>query len=69
MDISTIASIVMCLLGVFVLAAAVFDWNWALNRRRGRPLAGRTRARVIYAILGLALILWNGIRIIQVISR
>jgi hypothetical protein len=69
MDIATIASIVMCVLGVFILAAAVFDWQWALTRRRGRPLADRTRARVIYAILGLALIVWNGLRIIQALSK
>jgi hypothetical protein len=68
MDIFTIASIAMCLLGVFILAAAVFDWTWALTRRRGKPLADRTRARVVYAVLGLALIVWNGIRIIQAFS-
>lgn len=69
MDITTIASIVMCVLGGFILAAAVFDWQWALARRRGRPLADRTRARVLYGILGLALVVWNGIRIIQALSK
>ena len=69
MDITAIANIVMCLLGAFILAAAVFDWKWALNRRRGKPLSDRTRARVIYAILGLALIVWNGLRIIQALSK
>lgn len=69
MDIATIASIVMFVLGLFILAAAVFDWQWALARRRGRPLADRTRARVVYGVLGLLLIVWNGIRIIQTLPK
>jgi hypothetical protein len=42
--------------GVFVIAAAVFDWNWFFSNWRARffvNLLGRDGARLFYAGLGV----------------
>lgn len=43
------------LCGVFVMAAAVLDWDWFFNNWRARffvDLFGRDGARLFYALLG-----------------
>ena len=43
---------------VFVIAAAVLDWNWFFNNWRARffvNLFGRDGARLFYALLGALL--------------
>ncbi len=43
--------------GVFVIAAAAFDWDWFFNNWRARffvNLFGRDGARLFYAALGAA---------------
>lgn len=42
--------------GVFVIAAAVLDWDWFFNNWRARffvKLLGRDGARLFYAALGV----------------
>ena len=44
--------------GVFVIAAAILDWDWFFNNWRARffvNLFGREDARLFYAVLGVAL--------------
>ena len=45
--------------GLFVMAGSLFNWNWYWERRRTQvwvDLLGRTGARVLYALLGLAVV-------------
>jgi len=46
-------------LGAYCLAGAIFNWNWFYHFSRSRfivELAGRTAARIFYALLGAAMI-------------
>lgn len=46
-------------IGVYCLAGAIFNWNWFYRFSRSRfidRLAGRTAARIFYALLGAAAI-------------
>lgn len=46
--------------GLYCIAAAFFNWDWFFNNFRAAPFVkcfGREGARIIYALLGLFLIL------------
>ena len=59
---------VLPLAGLFTIVAAANDWEWFMASSRARPLVGafgRDGARLVYAALGLALIVggvWLGLR-------
>ncbi len=45
--------------GVFSLAGALLDWEWFMTNYRAAVfvrILGRSRARLLYALLGLSLI-------------
>ena len=45
--------------GLFSMAGAICDWEWFINSRKARPLVkliSRGGARIVYGVLGLALI-------------
>ena len=45
--------------GLFVLAGSAFNWEWYWDRRRTRvwvDLLGRAGARILYAIMGAAVL-------------
>jgi hypothetical protein len=44
------------LIGLFAIAAAAFNWGWALDPRHTATEAGRRNARIGYAVLGVVLI-------------
>ncbi len=51
--------ILFVLIGLFSLAGSLFNWEWFMNHYKARfftKLAGRAGARIIYACLGVALI-------------
>lgn len=42
-------------IGLFLVATAIFDWEWVMNNRRARWLSSlitRPGARVAYGVLG-----------------
>jgi len=44
--------------GLFSICGAVFDWDFFINNHKARLfvfLFGRTGARIVYAVLGIAL--------------
>ncbi|MBQ8107975.1 MAG: immunity 17 family protein [Ruminococcus sp.] len=48
-------SIIIILVGVFILAAAYFEWDWFFNNYKARPIValfGRNGARIFYGVLG-----------------
>jgi di/tricarboxylate transporter len=50
------------ILGAFVLAAAVFNWEFFMNHRKAQFMIGffgRNGARIVYGILGFILILFS----------
>ncbi|MBC8592078.1 immunity 17 family protein [Oscillospiraceae bacterium N12] len=45
--------------GIISLAAAIFDWDWFFTARNSQSIvrwAGRKRARILYGMLGILLI-------------
>jgi len=51
-------------LGAFVASAAIFNWDWYYQLRKPQwveSLWGRTTARIIFAIVGLGLIVLGGV--------
>ena len=45
--------------GVFAICGAAFDWEWFMNHRKARlfvRLLGRGGARVLYGVLGTAMV-------------
>jgi hypothetical protein len=56
---NTMLGILMVLVGLFAMAGSAFNWNWYWERRRMRiwvDLLGRPAARVVFGILGLAVL-------------
>ncbi|MHC4259220.1 MAG: immunity 17 family protein [Planctomycetota bacterium] len=48
--------------GLFATAGAIYDWDWFTNARKARFLVkalSRNGARIFYAVLGLALVLFG----------
>lgn len=53
--------IVAC--GLFSICGAFFNWDWFMNHRKARFLSnflGRSGARLLYGILGGALVVLGG---------
>jgi hypothetical protein len=45
--------------GVFVIAAAIFDWDWFFNNYKAKffvDALGRNGARMFYGVLGVAIL-------------
>jgi hypothetical protein len=58
----TILAIFLILSGLFSLASSYFNWDWYYNNHRARLIVaifGRTGARIVYAILGLGLLVFG----------
>lgn len=56
---NTLIEIFIIAVGVFTLAASVFNWDWFFNARKAQFLIriiGRTGARIAYSIISLLLI-------------
>jgi hypothetical protein len=52
-----IYGIAFVLIGLFSLAAGIFNWDWFMNSRRARffiKLFKRTGTRIFYGLLGIA---------------
>jgi small neutral amino acid transporter SnatA (MarC family) len=52
-------NIILILLGLFVLAGSIFNWEWFMTSRRASfmvRLLGRTGARIFYMLAGLVLV-------------
>jgi len=52
-------NIILVLLGLFVLACSIFNWEWFMTSRRAGfmvKIMGRMGARIFYAIAGLVLV-------------
>jgi hypothetical protein len=48
------------LAGLFSLAGAVYNWDWFMNARKARfivSILGRSGARCLYGLLGVAFIM------------
>ncbi|MEK6256372.1 MAG: Imm17 family immunity protein [Chloroflexota bacterium] len=52
-----IEAILFTLLGIFVIAAAAYDWEFFMNHRKARfvikLLGNRNRARILYVLVGV----------------
>jgi Immunity protein 17 len=58
----TALSIFLVAAGVFSIASSYFNWDWYYNNHRARLIVaifGRTGARIVYAILGVVLIVFG----------
>jgi hypothetical protein len=58
----TVLAIILVASDVFSIASSFFNWDWYYNHPRARLLVrifGRMGARVIYAILGVVLIVFG----------
>ena len=47
--------LVFVAIGLFLVATAIFDWEWVMNNRRARLLSNlitRSGARIAYGVLG-----------------
>lgn len=56
---STTTAIFVMLAGAFAIAGGILNWDWFMEHRRARifvRLLGRQGARVLYALLGVAII-------------
>ena len=45
--------------GLFSICGAAFDWDFFINSRKARffvSILGRTGARIVYAVLGLVIV-------------
>jgi hypothetical protein len=64
---------VICLLGgLFALVASVKNWDWFFTNRKTRffvTLFGRTGARIVYALLGVFLVVLGSVSIIRDIRQ
>ena len=53
-----ILSLFMIVVGVLLIAVSLLNWDWYFSRRRSQrmvDMVGRSGARLIYALVGLAL--------------
>ena len=53
-----ILALFFIVIGVLFLAVAIINWDWYFSRRRSQrmvDMVGRSGARLIYALVGLAL--------------
>jgi Immunity protein 17 len=65
---NTVLAIVLILSGIFGLASSYFNWDWYYNNHRARlfvTIFGRTGARIFYAILGVGMIVFGIITVLQ----
>ena len=56
------AGVLILLVGLFVMASAVKNWDWYFNHRRACFIAmifGRQGARIFYGIIGVVLVLFG----------
>ncbi len=56
---NSMLGILMVAVGLFAIAGSAFDWEWYWERRRMRiwvDLFGRPAARIVFGILGLAVL-------------
>ena len=63
--------LVFVAIGLFSLAGSLLDWQWFMNHYKARffvSRVGRTGARIIYGLLGLALIVLGVLVTIGVID-
>ena len=52
-------NIILILIGLFVLAGSIFNWEWFMTSPRAgfmMRLMGRTGARIFYAVIGLLMV-------------
>ena len=66
-----VGSVAMAL-GAFVASAAIFNWEWYYQLRKPRwveSLWGRTAARIIFAILGLGLMVLGAVIAIGMLTE
>ena len=63
--------IIFIIAGLFSAVCAVLDWDFFMNHRKARfiiKMLGRKGARVLYMILGAALVILGGLFIFGIIG-
>ena len=58
-------------IGLFAAVAAAFDWDWYMNSRKARwmvNLIGRNGARLLYIVLGGALVVAGSLELFGMIE-
>jgi len=61
--------IIFIAVGLFMVLAAVMNWDWFMDSRKARGLSRlitRNGARIVYILLGLALIIFSGSALLSV---
>ncbi len=59
MGLASCANVAFWLIGLFAIAAALFNWGWAFGRSWTETEAKRRNARLAYAAFGGGIILHN----------
>ncbi len=68
----TTISLLLIFAGIFSMCGAGFDWDWFMENRKAQVISDllgeRSRARVFYFILGLAIFIWGFLGAFRVIE-